>query len=144
MVTRAPDRLSCMFEIGPELDEIEPLWAEVEAELLIWIPLTDATRDRFHLALAEAVASAVLYGPSTDRLHVEVLVESGRLEARVHGGSGGFVLTETDVSCHAVSPPGSRFGLVQARAADVGSGVEAWTSRAMGLAVDWPSTRDLS
>jgi anti-sigma regulatory factor (Ser/Thr protein kinase) len=145
---RTRDRLSCTFHIRSHLDELDPLWAEVEAELLIWVALSERTRSDFRLALTEAVANAILHAHGEDGrpLDVEVVIERGRLEARVHDSGPGFVLTESDATRRA--PPletGRGLGLVQALAADVRYSRDAASNElSFALAVDWPSTRDLS
>ena len=145
---RTRDRLSCTFRIRSDLDELDPLWAEVEAELQLWVSLSEPTRSDFRLALTEAVANAILHAHGEDGrpLDVEVIVERGRLEARVHDSGPGFVLTESDVTRRASRLESGRgLGLVQALAADVRYLRDAASNElSFALAVDWPSTRDLS
>lgn len=145
---RTLDRLSCLFRIRSDLAEIDPLWDEVESELRVWVPLTERTRSDFRLALTEAVANAILHAHGEDGrpLDVEVIIERGRLEARVHDSGPGFVLTESDVTRQSSTVESGRgLGLLQALAADVQYLRDAASNElSFALAVDWPSTRDLS
>lgn len=145
---RTDDRLSCIFRIQSHLDELDPLWTEVEAELSLWVPLDRRTLADFRLALTEAVANAILHAHGEDGrpLDVEVVIAKGRLEARVHDSGPGFVLTETDVTQRPCTRENGRgLGLVQALARDVRYLRDAASNElSFALAVDWPATRDLS
>lgn len=142
------DRLTSVFHIRSHLDELDPLWREVEAELAIWLTLDRRTLDDFRLALTESVANAILHAHGEDGrpLTVEVVVSPGRLEARVHDNGPGFALTETDLT--RVDPTresGRGLGLVQTLARDVLYLRDAVGNElSFALAVDWPETRDLS
>jgi len=145
---RIDERLTSVYRIRSHLDEIDPLWAEVEAELSLWLTLTEETAADFRLALTEVVANAILHAHGEDGrpLTVEVVVTRGRLEARVHDSGPGFVLTEADVAdVDPVAERGRGLGLVQTLAREVRYLPEAGGGElSFALAVDWPATRDLS
>lgn len=94
-------RLSLLFESDSSLDAIDPLWTEVVGALDHAAPrLSTETLDRFRTVLVEAVVNAIVHGHREDGrpLQVEVHLESGRLEARVHDSGPGFVFSTVDLA----------------------------------------------
>jgi hypothetical protein len=91
-------RLSLLFEVTRSLDGIELLWNEIRDRMTCLVPtLRHSTLERLRAAVADAVAHAVLDGPTSRQpLRVEVHVEAGRLEARVHDLGTGFSISGAD------------------------------------------------